>query len=109
MGPIIDASAYAFAPQVVVAPFACLDVIFNVLTAPYTLPFQQAQVTRDQWLGSLLVFMGAACTAGFGSVQDDVMSLEDFEKKLKAPRALIYIGVEIAIIIVVRTMWATGR
>ena len=40
VGPIVDASAYAFAPQVVVPPFACLDVIFNALTAPYTLDFQ---------------------------------------------------------------------
>merc|ERR1719169_307845 len=59
VGPIVDACAYAFAPQVIVAPFACLDVIFNALTAPYTLKWQQEKVTVVHILGTAFVAVGA--------------------------------------------------
>merc|ERR1711963_1257563 len=74
VGPIVDASAYAFAPQVVVAPFACLDVIFFALTAPYTLHWQHERLTHVHFAGTSLVASGAVFTAVFGSVHDDILS-----------------------------------
>merc|ERR1719382_1169657 len=79
VGPVVDASAYAFAPQVVVAPFACLDVIFNALTAPYTLHWQNEYLTNVHIVGTSLVALGAVFTAVFGSVHDEVLTVEELE------------------------------
>merc|ERR1719230_1675903 len=68
VGPIVDASAYAFAPQVVVAPFACLDVIFNALTAPYTLHWQNEVLTAAHIYGTILVAIGAVFTSVLADV-----------------------------------------
>jgi len=65
LGPLVDASAYAFAPQVIVAPFACLDIIFNAITAPYTLWWQQERLTRAHIYGTALVTVGAVFTSVF--------------------------------------------
>ena len=37
IGPLIDVSAYSFAPQSLVAPFGGLDVVWNALLAPFIL------------------------------------------------------------------------
>lgn len=95
VGPVVDASSYAFAPQVIIAPFACLDVIFNALTAPYTLSWQQEKITRVHILGTFLVASGAACTAIFGSRKDDVLNVYDLEAQLLRPLSLLYLGVEL--------------
>lgn len=100
VGPIVDASAYAFAPQVVVAPFACLDVIFNALTAPYTLRWQNEQLSKVHLLGTSLVAVGAAFTAIFGAVHDQVLTVYEFEDRLLAPESLVYMGAELVLITV---------
>jgi len=99
VGPVIDASAYAFAPQVVIAPFACLDVIFNALTAPYTLKFQQERMTRVHVIGTGLVSLGACFTAVFGSVSDDVLTVYELEAQLMKPASMAYLAVEFCLIV----------
>jgi len=99
VGPIVDASAYAFAPQVVIAPFACLDVIFNALTAPYTLHWQNEVLTKAHIYGTVLVSVGACCTAVFGSVHDNVLSVYEIEAQLTKPASVIYLSTELLAII----------
>lgn len=101
VGPLVDASAYAFAPQVVVAPFACLDVIFNALTAPYTLSWQHEELSRVHFLATGLVATGAVFTAVFGSVHDDLLSVYQLEAQLTKLATVVYLLVEIVGIVVI--------
>mmetsp|Transcript_72704 Transcript_72704/g.151784 ORF Transcript_72704/g.151784 Transcript_72704/m.151784 type:complete len:436 (-) Transcript_72704:265-1572(-) len=101
IGPLVDASAYAFAPQVVVAPFACLDVIFNMIAAPYTLGWQQEQIGRYHILGTLLVALGACLTSVFGSVQDENLDSHQLQKQLFQPSSIVYLLTEATGLIVV--------
>mmetsp|Transcript_32322 Transcript_32322/g.68856 ORF Transcript_32322/g.68856 Transcript_32322/m.68856 type:complete len:482 (+) Transcript_32322:68-1513(+) len=99
VGPVVDASAYAFAPSVVIAPFACLDVIFNALTAPYTLHWQKERLSRAHIFGTGLVALGAVFTSFFGSVTDTVLSVYELEAQLMKPASLGYLTVELTLIL----------
>mmetsp|Transcript_121774 Transcript_121774/g.315983 ORF Transcript_121774/g.315983 Transcript_121774/m.315983 type:complete len:417 (+) Transcript_121774:110-1360(+) len=99
VGPIVDASAYAFAPQVIVAPFACLDVIFNALTAPYTLRWQNERLTRSHITGTALVALGAVFTSIFADVDNKVYSVRELEDQLFfRPTSLVYLLIELSAI-----------
>mmetsp|Transcript_97457 Transcript_97457/g.281198 ORF Transcript_97457/g.281198 Transcript_97457/m.281198 type:complete len:384 (-) Transcript_97457:126-1277(-) len=99
LGPVVDASAYAFAPQVVVAPFACLDVIFNALSAPYTLGWQRERLTHVHFAATALVTCGAVFTAIFGSVHDEYLTVHDIEKRLLKPESLMYYLAEVSLML----------
>lgn len=101
VGPVVDASAYAFAPQVVIAPFACLDVIFNAITAPFTLDFQNERFTKTHGFGVLLVALGAASTSVFGSVTEDVLDVYAFEQQLLKRQSVCYMIAELFLIIMI--------
>mmetsp|Transcript_62825 Transcript_62825/g.182268 ORF Transcript_62825/g.182268 Transcript_62825/m.182268 type:complete len:376 (-) Transcript_62825:185-1312(-) len=103
LGPIVDASAYAFAPQVIVAPFACLDVIFNAITAPYTLHWQNERLTKVHGLGTALVSLGAIFTSVFADVDNKVYSVTELEAQLFfRPTSVGYLLVELTAIGMVR-------
>lgn len=105
VGPIVDASAYAFAPQVIVAPFACLDVIFNALTAPYTLRWQQEHLTRAHVGGTGLVALGAALTSVFANADNIVYSVEELEQQLFfRPTSVVYLATELCAILTVNVL-----
>lgn len=99
VGPIVDASAYAFAPQVIVAPFACLDVIFNALTAPYTLRWQNEQLTKVHLIGTLFVATGAALSSQFAEAEEIVYDVYMLEHQLLRPQSVIYFFIELSGII----------
>lgn len=103
VGPIVDGAAYAFAPQVVVAPFASFDIIFNILTAPFTL---NEEVNRNTVLGTILVFIGAIVSAFAGPNHDSELSLVEFERKLFRPAGLAYIGCQFGALAL---LWASLR
>jgi len=103
VGPVVDASAYAFAPQTVIAPFASLDVIFNALSAPYTLRFQHEQVTRYHLCAALLVTGGASLSAFFGNV--DITS----DHPHQTLRFILYLSCEVVLMVVVISMLKAGR
>lgn len=95
VGPVVDASAYAFAPQVIVAPFACLDVIFNAMTAPYTLKWQGEKLTKIHLIGTALVSLGAVFTSLFASQENIVYSVRELEEQLFfRPTSLVYLTIE---------------
>jgi len=96
VGPVVDASAYAFAPQVVVAPFACLDVIFNALTAPYTLSWQNERLEGVHLVGTALVSLGAVLTSVFANVDNKVYNVYELEAQLLfRPTSVVYILLEL--------------
>jgi len=94
VGPIVDASAYAFAPQVIVAPFACLDVIFNAMTAPYTLKWQNEVLTRYHFIGTGFVALGASLTSVFADVDNQIYDVYELEHQLLRPQSIIYFCLE---------------
>ncbi|CAL1134054.1 unnamed protein product [Cladocopium goreaui] len=63
IGPLAEVSAYAFAPQSLLAPLDGFDVIWNILLAPYTLG---ESITSAKVMGTGLVFAGAVSAPMFG-------------------------------------------
>lgn len=105
VGPVVDASAYAFAPQVIVAPFACLDVIFNALTAPYTLHWQQEKLTRSHVIGTGFVSVGAVLTSVFAQADNTIYDVYELEAQLFfRPTSFIYLLVELSAICTIQLL-----
>jgi len=101
VGPVVDASAYAFAPSVIIAPFSCLDVIFNALTAPYTLRWQNERLTTAHCIGTVLVASGASLTAIFGvQRKEEELDVYKLEALLRRPAALLYMFAELLAVVV---------
>jgi len=104
LGPLVDTSAYAFAPQVIVAPFACLDIIFNAITAPYTLWWQQERLTRAHIYGTAFVTVGAVFTSVFARADNVIYNVYELEAQLFfRPTSLVYIAIELSAIFFVNT------
>jgi len=108
VGPVVDASAYAFAPQVIVAPFACLDVIFNALTAPYTLKWQNEVLTRVHFLGCGCVTLGASLTSVLADADNEVLNVYQLEAQLLRPASIIYFSIELFFILVANFLLRKG-
>lgn len=100
VGPIVDAAAYAFAPQTVIAPFASLDVLFNAISAPCTLGFQREYFTWMHWAAALLVSVGAACTALSGPIHDDILTPDIIRSRFSQPKALTYFIAELILVVI---------
>jgi len=109
VGPVVDASAYAFAPQVIVAPFACLDVIFNALTAPYTLRWQNEVLTRKHILGTGLVSVGAVLTSVFADAENEVYTIDELEAQLVRTESVMYMAIELTLILTVNFYLKAGK
>ncbi|CAK0814606.1 unnamed protein product, partial [Prorocentrum cordatum] len=73
LGPLADAMAYALAPQSLIAPMMGLDVVWNTLSAPFTLGEQLAWA---HVVGTALVTSGATLTAVFGPHDHEEATLE---------------------------------
>lgn len=112
VGPILDATAYAFAPQTIVAPFAGLDVLFNAVTAPCTLRFQHERLDWRHLVAAFMVAGGAGSSAFFASEagnDDDTLTCEEFIERLASIRSILYMCVQLlGILIVMGSLW-TGR
>jgi len=63
IGPLLDMTAYALAPQAIIAPLNGLDIVWNTASAPLTLG---ERVSPRHVVGSGLVFVGAALTSALG-------------------------------------------
>jgi len=99
VNPIMDTAAYALAPLVVVAPIASLGVVFNILTAPFTLKSWKEKITMYHIAGVILVFSGAAGTCIFGSGKDGVLTVQELEAQFSRPASRVFILVEVTLII----------
>merc|ERR1719330_1516878 len=73
VGPVLDMSAYALAPQSLLAPLIGLDIVFNTLSAPFTLG---ERLRKQHVVGSGLVFLGAALSSLFGQQHEVIKNGE---------------------------------
>lgn len=90
VGPVLDMAAYALAPQSIVAPLNGLDIVWNTITAPYTLG---EHLTNRHVLGTLLVVAGAAASSSLGPHKDQTETLEWLEGIFYSFRFLIYMAI----------------
>lgn len=72
IGAVLDAIAYMFAPQSIVAPLIGLQIAVNVVFAPVVL---KETVTAGHLAGTGLVAIGATVTAIFGPHQDTPLTV----------------------------------
>lgn len=71
--PMADATAYALAPQSMVAPLNGLDIVWNSCSAPYTLG---ERLTMRHVMGTTLVFGGAFSAALLGPHREEAVTLQ---------------------------------
>lgn len=87
VGPLIDMASYAFAPQSVIAPLGALDVVWNTMSAPFTL---HEPLTGLVILGCALVFGGAVTTSLVGSHHDEEYTMAEMEELFIDLNVLFY-------------------
>lgn len=90
LGPLSDSAAYALAAQSFVAPLSGLDIVWNALSAPFTLGEKLAG--RDV-AGTLLVFFGAAFTAVLGPHKEERVHLDVLKGRFLSVTFLVYAAV----------------
>jgi hypothetical protein len=88
LGAVLDAAAYAFAAQSVIAPLNGVQISLNILLAPCIL---NEKVTRMHVMATLLVAGGASLTAFFGPHSSDPASIEELKDKLFSWVAICYV------------------
>lgn len=88
--PIVDISAYSFAPQSLIAPFGGFDVVWNAMFGPFLL---KEKLTRGRALGSFLVMCGSITSGVFGNHHDPEYTVEYVESTLVNVRVLIYFSI----------------
>lgn len=87
LGAVLNAAAYAFAPQSVIAPLQGVEISLNIVLAPFILG---EEVTTTHVLATFLIASGASLTACFGPQGEDPISLEPLKGKLFSWIALCY-------------------
>jgi len=87
VGPVIDASAFSFAPQSIIAPLNGLDVCWTALLSPITLG---DTLVLSHYVGAILVTSGGGLTAVFGPHGAKIRTLEDAQSRLSDWPALVY-------------------
>lgn len=87
VGPILDVSAYAFAPQSLLAPFGGMDVVWNTLIAPWTL---NETVTPRRLLSVMLIFTATLVSVFPADHVDNPLPVEAFQDLLLSWRTAIY-------------------
>jgi len=90
LGPLSDSAAYTVAAQSFVAPLSGLDIVWNALSAPFTLGEKLAG--RDV-AGTLLVFFGAAFTAVLGPHKEERVHLDVLKGRFLSLSFLVYAAV----------------
>lgn len=88
IGPLIDMGSYAFAPQSVIAPLGGLDVVWNTLTAPFTLG---ETLTVRLFCGCVLITGGAIVTSLTGSHDSGEFTADGIKAILLRPAVVFYL------------------
>eukprot|EP00419_Tripos_fusus_P023186 CAMPEP_0172699770 /NCGR_PEP_ID=MMETSP1074-20121228/30427_1 /TAXON_ID=2916 /ORGANISM="Ceratium fusus, Strain PA161109" /LENGTH=353 /DNA_ID=CAMNT_0013521033 /DNA_START=73 /DNA_END=1131 /DNA_ORIENTATION=- len=88
VGPALDASAFSFASQSIVAPLNGLGVCWTALLAPITLGDSLASA---HLIGAILVSSGGGLTAVFGPHGSTVQTLEDARVRLYDWPSIAYV------------------
>eukprot|EP00929_Paragymnodinium_shiwhaense_P107580 TRINITY_DN73766_c0_g1_i1.p1 TRINITY_DN73766_c0_g1~~TRINITY_DN73766_c0_g1_i1.p1 ORF type:complete len:410 (-),score=75.12 TRINITY_DN73766_c0_g1_i1:610-1839(-) len=87
LGPILDAAAYAMAPQSIIAPLDGLDVVWNTCSAPCTLG---ERLAKSHIVGTALIFLGSALSPLFGPHEERMVTLESMQETYSGWRFLTY-------------------
>lgn len=90
IGPLIDMASYALGPQSVIAPLGALDVVWNTLTAPFTLG---ETLTPRLFFGCVLITGGAVATSLTGSHDGGEFTPDNVQAILFRPAVGFYLGV----------------
>lgn len=88
LGPIIEVSAYAFAPQALLAPLNGFDVVWNILLAPCTLGEEQ---TPAKIVGTVIVFLGSSIAPIAGPHEVTADDLESLRSNFISVRFAVYV------------------
>jgi hypothetical protein len=88
LGAVLDAIAYGFAPQSILAPLHGMEISMNVIFAPCVL---HEKVAPAHIIGTLFVAAGASLTAVYGPHDAAPVSLETLEAKLFRWQVAAYI------------------
>jgi len=88
VGPALDATAFSFAPQSVIAPLNGLDVCWTALLSPITLG---DTLVLSHYVGAILVTSGGGLTAVFGPHGAKIKTLEDAQSRLLDWPAFVYV------------------
>jgi len=107
IGAVLDAAAYGFAAQSVIAPFNGVEISLNILLAPCIL---HEKVNDAHVIGTLLVAAGGASTAVFGPHGSAPSTLEEIQDKLFRWSVLIYIVVfGLALAVCAAVIWVRPK
>lgn len=87
LGPIVEVSAYAFAPQALLAPLNGFDVVWNLLLAPCTLGEEQ---TPAKIAGTVIVFLGSSIAPIAGPHEVFAEDLETLRINFLSVRFAVY-------------------
>jgi len=79
LGSVLDASAYGFAPQSILAPISGLEISLNIALAPCIL---KEALKLSHIVGTLFVGVGAGLAAAFGCHESTPLTLEELESRL---------------------------
>lgn len=99
IGPLMEMTAYAFAPQALLAPINGFDLIWNIFLSPYTLGEKHSKSTL---LGTAVIFVGSVTATLCGPHQSKELSLHDLESHFLSMRFITYV-------IVCCTLFICGR
>lgn len=86
-GPLLDLSAYSFAPQSIVAALGTLEIVGNALVAPAVLG---EELSAKRGFGIALIAAGSVTAAIFGPKQDANYSLETIQMLLLRKQSMVY-------------------
>mmetsp|Transcript_70823 Transcript_70823/g.196752 ORF Transcript_70823/g.196752 Transcript_70823/m.196752 type:complete len:362 (+) Transcript_70823:82-1167(+) len=96
LGPILDTSAYTFAPQSIVAPLNGFDIVWNICSAPCTLG---EQLRNRHIFGTALIFWGATMSSVLGPHTHPAQSLETLQRTFLSTRFLAYAVIFAALLV----------
>mmetsp|Transcript_18441 Transcript_18441/g.29554 ORF Transcript_18441/g.29554 Transcript_18441/m.29554 type:complete len:402 (+) Transcript_18441:171-1376(+) len=90
VGPIVDMTSYAFAPQSLIAPLGGLDVVWNTLSAPFTLG---EKLNKTIVFGVVLIAGGATGTSLFGNHDDKDYTVDIITDTFTRWIILVYLSI----------------
>eukprot|EP00931_Biecheleriopsis_adriatica_P122221 TRINITY_DN97221_c0_g1_i1.p1 TRINITY_DN97221_c0_g1~~TRINITY_DN97221_c0_g1_i1.p1 ORF type:complete len:369 (-),score=47.17 TRINITY_DN97221_c0_g1_i1:82-1140(-) len=89
IGPLTEVTAYAFAPQALLAPLNGFDVVWNILLAPYTLG---EELNWARGVGTAVVFSGCVFAPIVGPHAITSDSLKDLRVNFLSTRFEVYVA-----------------
>lgn len=94
IGPLMEACAYVFAPQSLLAPINGLDLIWNILLSPWVL---NERLNGSRIAGTILVFLGSVMAPIAGPHESTVLDLDRLRQIFLSSNFFVYLIVCVAL------------